>query len=44
METMELYQRAQDGFEPELTVPAEADEQTRMLAFLGRAAWQPVPA
>ncbi|HSK91988.1 MAG TPA: TIGR03086 family metal-binding protein [Euzebyales bacterium] len=31
-------------FGPELTVPAEADEQTRMLAFLGRAAWQPVPA
>lgn len=31
-------------FGPELTSPAEADEQTRMLAYLGRAAWQPVPA
>lgn len=31
-------------FEPELTPPAGADEQTRMLAFLGRAAWLPVPA
>jgi uncharacterized protein (TIGR03086 family) len=31
-------------FGPELTPPADADEQTRMLAFLGRAAWQPVPA
>lgn len=31
-------------FEPELTPPADADEQTRMLAFLGRAAWQPVTA
>jgi hypothetical protein len=28
---------------PELTPPEDADEQTRMLAFLGRAAWQPVP-
>jgi uncharacterized protein (TIGR03086 family) len=31
-------------FGPELTPPAGADEQTRLLAFLGRAAWQPVPA
>lgn len=31
-------------FGPELTPPADADEQTRLLAFLGRAAWQPVPA
>lgn len=31
-------------FGPELTPPADADEQTRMLAFLGRAAWQPVAA
>jgi uncharacterized protein (TIGR03086 family) len=31
-------------FGPELTPLAGADEQTRMLAFLGRAAWQPVPA
>lgn len=31
-------------FGPELTPPDEADEQTRMLAYLGRAAWQPVPA
>jgi uncharacterized protein (TIGR03086 family) len=31
-------------FGPELTPPADADEQTRVLAFLGRAAWQPVPA
>ncbi|CAM3740109.1 TIGR03086 family metal-binding protein [Kibdelosporangium persicum] len=29
-------------FGPELTPPDEADDQTRMLAFLGRAAWQPV--
>jgi uncharacterized protein (TIGR03086 family) len=29
-------------FGPELTPPADADEQTRMLAYLGRAAWQPV--
>jgi uncharacterized protein (TIGR03086 family) len=27
-------------FGPELTPPAGADEQTRMLAYLGRAAWQ----
>jgi uncharacterized protein (TIGR03086 family) len=31
-------------FGPEVTPPADADEQTRLLAFLGRAAWQPVPA
>ncbi|WP_245574064.1 TIGR03086 family metal-binding protein [Amycolatopsis nigrescens] len=31
-------------FGPELAPPTGADEQTRMLAFLGRAAWQPVPA
>lgn len=31
-------------FGPELTPPEDADEQSRMLAFLGRAAWQPVPA
>ena len=31
-------------FGPELTAPADADEQSRMLAYLGRAAWQPVPA
>lgn len=30
-------------FGPELTPPDAADEQTRMLAYLGRAAWQPVP-
>jgi uncharacterized protein (TIGR03086 family) len=31
-------------FGPELTPPADADEQTRWLAYLGRAAWQPVSA
>jgi uncharacterized protein (TIGR03086 family) len=31
-------------FGPELPPPADADEQARMLAFLGRAAWQPVSA
>ena len=31
-------------FGPELTPPAAADDQTRLLAFLGRAAWQPVAA
>lgn len=31
-------------FGPELTPPGEAGDQTRLLAFLGRAAWQPVPA
>lgn len=30
-------------FGPELTPPADADEQCRMLAFLGRASWQPAP-
>ena len=29
-------------FGPELTPPADSDEQTRMLAFLGRAPWEPV--
>jgi uncharacterized protein (TIGR03086 family) len=31
-------------FGPELAVPPDADVQTRWLAYLGRAAWQPVPA
>ncbi|MGH3762747.1 TIGR03086 family metal-binding protein [Actinophytocola sp.] len=31
-------------FGPELDPPADTDEQTALLAFLGRAAWQPVPA
>jgi hypothetical protein len=31
-------------FGPEITPPADADEQTRMLAYFGRAAWQAVPA
>jgi uncharacterized protein (TIGR03086 family) len=31
-------------FGPELTPPAEAGDQIRMLAYLGRAAWQVVPA
>jgi len=31
-------------FGPEVTPPEDSDEQTRMLAFLGRVAWQPVPA
>jgi uncharacterized protein (TIGR03086 family) len=31
--------RRQGFFGPELTPPADADEQTRMLACLGRAAW-----
>jgi uncharacterized protein (TIGR03086 family) len=31
-------------FGPEQTPPADADEQTRLLAFLGRTPWQPVPA
>lgn len=34
--------RAPAFFGPELTAPGGADERTRMLAFLGRAAWQPV--
>jgi uncharacterized protein (TIGR03086 family) len=29
-------------FGPELTAPESSDEQTRMLGFLGRAAWQHV--
>jgi uncharacterized protein (TIGR03086 family) len=36
--------RAPGFFGPELTPPPDADEQVRWLAFLGRAAWQPVPA
>jgi uncharacterized protein (TIGR03086 family) len=28
-------------FGPELAPPPDADEQTRLLAYLGRAAWQP---
>jgi uncharacterized protein (TIGR03086 family) len=36
--------RSPEFFGPELTPPAGADEQTRMLVHLGRAAWQPVPA
>jgi uncharacterized protein (TIGR03086 family) len=31
-------------FGPELTPPADADEQTRFLAFLGRAPWRPAAA
>jgi len=31
-------------FGPELTPPADADEQSRMLAYTGRATWQPAPA
>jgi uncharacterized protein (TIGR03086 family) len=31
-------------FGPELAPPSDADEQTRWLAYLGRAAWQPAPA
>jgi uncharacterized protein (TIGR03086 family) len=31
-------------FGPELTPPASADEQTRWLAYLGRAAWVPAHA
>jgi uncharacterized protein (TIGR03086 family) len=33
--------RAPGFFGPELTPPTDADEQTRMLAYLGRAAWHP---
>lgn len=33
--------RAPGLFGPELTPPAGADEQTRWLAYLGRAAWHP---
>jgi uncharacterized protein (TIGR03086 family) len=32
--------RAPGFFGPELTPPGDADEQTQMLAFLGRAAWE----
>ena len=39
-----VTKRAPQFFKPELTPPAGADEQTRMLAFLGRAAWEPVTA
>jgi uncharacterized protein (TIGR03086 family) len=31
-------------FGPELSPPPDADEQTRWLAYLGRAEWQPVSA
>jgi uncharacterized protein (TIGR03086 family) len=31
-------------FGPELRPPADADERTRWLAFLGRSAWQPMSA
>ena len=34
--------RAPGFFGPELTPPDGADEQTRMLAYLGRSAWRPV--
>lgn len=37
-------QRRPGFFGPELTPPDGADEQTRMLAFLGRAPWRPVAA
>jgi uncharacterized protein (TIGR03086 family) len=36
--------RAPGFIGPELTPPRDADEQTRWLAYLGRAAWQPVAA
>jgi uncharacterized protein (TIGR03086 family) len=36
--------RAPGLFGPELASPEGADEQTRWLAYLGRAAWQPVAA
>jgi uncharacterized protein (TIGR03086 family) len=36
--------RAPGFFGPELMPPPDADEQTRWLAYLGRAAWQRVPA
>lgn len=36
--------RAPGLFGPELASPTGADEQTRWLAYLGRAAWQPVAA
>ena len=31
-------------FGPELAPPDHADDQTRWLAYLGRAAWTPAPA
>lgn len=31
-------------FGPELTAPDDSDKQTRLLAYLGRTAWQPTPA
>src|SRR5262249_42138841 len=34
--------RVPGPFGPEVTAPPDADEQTRWLAFLGRAAWRPV--
>ena len=36
--------RAPGFFGPELDAPARSDEQTRWLALLGRAAWEPVSA
>jgi uncharacterized protein (TIGR03086 family) len=36
--------RAPGLFGPELAAPSDADEQTRWLAYLGRATWQPVAA
>jgi uncharacterized protein (TIGR03086 family) len=36
--------RAPGLFGPELAPPADADEQARWLAYLGRAAWQPAAA
>ncbi|MEV8610602.1 TIGR03086 family metal-binding protein [Amycolatopsis sp. NPDC051373] len=36
--------RAPGFFGPELTPPPGSDDQTRMLAFLGRVAWEPVAA
>jgi uncharacterized protein (TIGR03086 family) len=37
-------QRVPEFFGPAVTPPDDADEQARLLAYLGRAAWQPVPA
>jgi uncharacterized protein (TIGR03086 family) len=36
--------RAPGFFGPELSPPSGASEQTRWLAYLGRAAWQPAAA
>jgi uncharacterized protein (TIGR03086 family) len=36
--------RAPGFFGPEVTLPGDADEQTRWLAFLGRPAWRPPSA